>query len=529
MLLLGLATILVSAAPMRAAGAVSSSPGVWADEADTNSVKSGGARAVRLSSVEGPVQVVLDGKVIADAATANLPLFEGTQILTGNEGRVEIQFEDGSLARVSPNSTLTLTVLQQDGASTRTEIVLNGGLAYFELQPSSEEHKMRVNYDRSWFEPSSFSVVRVAEDTPPGELAVFSGDVHLERGSSLQLDLHGGQSLSFNANDDGQYNLSETIQPDSWDTWNADRDQFLTAEAASKTAASNNSGINPGMGLSDLDANGNWYNVPGQGYIWSPYDAQNASFDPYGYGRWVYYPRYGYVWVSGYAWGYAPYECGLWNYYDSFGWGWAPGGCSPWWGGYGGYGGYGGGWGYNIGNYPRGYRPPHRPIPGPIHPHPISPAGHLRQAGLPTVPVDRRPTAGSHTMVAARGAGPVIIAGHPVEPLRPVTPRGAYEHGSNSFVSGEGSARAGYHPAPSHLGYVAAPSQPGFSGLGRPSGQPASGRSQSTYQSSGGSRQSAPSGYSGGHVASAPSAPSGGGGHVGGGGGSAPSGGSSHR
>jgi hypothetical protein len=75
----------------------------------------------------------------------------------------------------------------------------------------------------------------------------------------------------------------------------------------------------PSPAWNDLDANGNWYDVPGQGYIWSPYQASSPGWDPYGCGHFVYTPRYGYIWVSCENWGYLPYSCGMWNYYDSFG------------------------------------------------------------------------------------------------------------------------------------------------------------------------------------------------------------------
>ncbi len=55
---------------------------------------------MRLSSVDGQVQVAQGGDVLADHALVNTPLFEGTQISTGDDGRAEIQFEDGSVARI---------------------------------------------------------------------------------------------------------------------------------------------------------------------------------------------------------------------------------------------------------------------------------------------------------------------------------------------------------------------------------------------------------------------------------------------
>jgi len=410
------------------------------------------------------VQVIQDGQVIANPALANLPMFEGTQVVTGNEGRAEVQLDDGgSIARLSPNTTLTFTVLQQQGSRVRTEVVVNGGLAYFEMKPSNSERSLKVNYGTTAFSATSFSVVRVNLDSAPGGLAVFSGNVHVEGAGGQQADIHGGESLVLNGG--GGYDISETIEQDSWDSWNADRDQALNAEFSERTQASTGVNDYQSAGMSDLDANGNWYDVPGQGYVWSPYDAQayGASWDPYGFGNWVFYPRFGYVWVSGYNWGYAPYQCGYWNFYSGFGWGWAPGfGCSPWWGG-GGY--YGGGY-YNIATFPRGYRPPRRPLPGP-HPVPHNPGdggvragfhnsnGTIRRTGYDPVPVDRR-LAGT---TSPPGTGrplpqPVTIAGHTVEPLRPVAPRAGYERSTTTFVNRNGNVPSpsqgyygGSHPA----------------------------------------------------------------------------------
>ena len=502
--------------------------------------------AVRLSSVDGQVRVVQDGQIIADPATANLPLFEGTQVVTGDDGRAEIQLEDGSIARLSPNTTLTLSVLRKEGNGAKTEVVLNQGLAYFEMQPSNSEHGLRVNYGSTSFAATSFSVVRIRMDVQPGDLAVFSGNVHLDRGDSLQLDIHGGESLGLDNGDLSKYSLNETIDKDSWDSWNADRDQALNQLSAEKTPASSGVNMADNVGMNDLDANGSWYNVPGQGYIWSPYDAQaqGASWDPYGYGSWVLYPRYGYVWNSGYEWGYAPYQCGLWNYYDTIGWGWLPGeGCNPWW--------QNGNWGYGLGRYPNGYRPPRRPI-RPVGPQPGRPrpavTGRPLVAGS-VIPVDRRPSSGAVLAVTTHPRQPVTINGHTVEPISPISPRPIYARqggggvrSGNGFVGGGstggfGGVYAGSHPVTSGAHPVYSPVYPGgsstrpsagfhpsggsFSGGSRPSGGTFSG---------GGARPSGGGGASGGgHVASSGGGGGGGGHASSGGGGGGGGGGGSHK
>jgi hypothetical protein len=473
-------------------------------------------RALRLTGVDGQVQVIQDGQVIADPAPNNLPIFEGTQIVTRNDGRAEVQLEDGSVARLSPNSTLTFTVLQRQGTNTRTEMVLNRGLGYFELEPSTADHELRVSYGSSSFTADSFAVIRVNEDVAPGELAVLSGSIELVRGSALELALHGGETLTLDPADESKYNLSEGVEPDSWDNWNADRDQLLTTEAAEKTAAGGQFGNGQSAGMGDLDAYGNWYNVPGQGYVWSPFEAESGgdSWDPYGYGNWVDYPGSGYLWVSGYDWGFAPYQCGLWNYYDDFGWGWAPGiGCNPWYG-------MGGGWFFNIGTFPRGYRPPRRPLPSPVKPRPIG--GPLRASSI--IPVDRRSTGRpvDGGVDGGRISHPVTIAGHIVEPLKPLAPRPAYDrNGSMAYSramgahtgSGYGTEGGPYtgvrSGAASHLAYP--PPSPGVNHAQSHAYMP------SSHPSGGGA-----GGGGGGH-ASAP-APSGG--HSGGGGGG---GGGTHK
>ena len=106
--LLGLAAL--------ALGAVLLAPVLWSEDAAQP------ARAVRLSSVDGQVQVAQGNQVLADQAVANTPLFEGTLLTTADDGRAEIQFEDGSVARISPNSSLALTVLRGQGGSSDAEI-----------------------------------------------------------------------------------------------------------------------------------------------------------------------------------------------------------------------------------------------------------------------------------------------------------------------------------------------------------------------------------------------------------------------
>lgn len=379
--------------------------------------------AARLSSVEGQVRLTQEGQVIAESAPANAPLFAGTRIETGEDGKAEIQFDDGSIARVSPNSALVLQSLGGDG-SPSTDLVLDNGLAYFELQGNIQDGQTRVLFGDSVATASGFSVLRVRMDTPPGELAVFTGNAHLERPNGMSVDIRGGESLILDASDPNHYNLADSIEPDSWDTWNSDRDEALTAAASDRTEASTEyvNSENPNASWNDLDANGNWYDVPGQGYIWSPFIAASVSWDPYSCGHWMWTRQFGYVWVSCESWGYLPYSCGSWNYYNGFGWGWAPGmgGCTPWWrrGSYA---------GWNVVNPPSWYHPIPRPILR-------SPRG---KKPIPIIPIHRNPEGGPGDLPQRGRNNPVVIAGREIEPMRRLPMQQSYVRSASGFV---------YHP-----------------------------------------------------------------------------------
>jgi FecR protein len=416
------------------------------------------SRAVRLSSVEGQVRISQSGQSVTDQAVANTPLFNGFGIQTGDDGRAELQFPSGTIGRVPPDSSVSL-----DGmANGPGDMILDHGMGYFELRGAE-----RVRFGDYTATAAGAALLRVKLDEAPGELAVFSGNVHLEGQDGINADLHGGQSVRL-APKESMLNVADAIDPDSWDAWNSDRDQVLTAAANSATSATREmpDSANPAWG--DLNQNGNWYNVPDEGYVWSPYDASNSSWDPYGNGYWMDSPGYGYTWISGYSWGYLPYQCGLWNWYGGFGWGWAPGSCTPWWGG-------GGIWIVNVGHFPTGWHPPLRPIP---HPHgpPGSPrpGGGVRAVGpQPVITVHRQGPPVETGLPLRDRHTPVAIAGATVEPMRPVAVRPVYNHlparspmqfnGTSSGGIGTGTAipgtvnRPGFTPVPVNPVYNTGP------------------------------------------------------------------------
>ena len=374
-------------------------------------------RSARLSYLQGSVTVVRTDNSGSDTAQLNMPLTEGRRVMTGDDGQAEVEFEDGSLVRLTPNTSLNLDHLSvESGGNFQTQLSLGHGLVYAELRAASK-YQYQLNVDGALVSPVENATIRINLDEPPAVISILMGRAHVENAGSqdsagYRTDVRGGETLTADPFDTSRYFLSQQIAPDSWDNWNEERDQAAADEAARQTAARDNLEGDHGYGWSDLDANGSWYNVPGQGPIWQPEAAMDANFDPYGYGSWVWYPGSGYVWASGYSWGWTPFRCGNWSFWNGFGWGWAPAGnCGL-------------GWGFGSGIFVINIvRPPaiyHYPsVPVPVHrPGVTHPIIVVHPGGGPNTP---------NTPIA----GPRTIAGHTVQPLQPVV---------NTYTSRGGSA-----------------------------------------------------------------------------------------
>src|SRR5438270_13901764 len=63
-------------------------------------------RIVRLSYIEGGVQISHGDGGAYEKAIVNLPITEGSKLKTSDDGRAEVEFEDGSTLRIVPDSVI---------------------------------------------------------------------------------------------------------------------------------------------------------------------------------------------------------------------------------------------------------------------------------------------------------------------------------------------------------------------------------------------------------------------------------------
>jgi hypothetical protein len=359
-------------------------------------------RAARLTYVYGTVTVTQPGQAEPVPAQVNLPLLSGVLLTTADDGQAEVEFEDGSVVRITPNSALDLERLTADpDVVADSQLRLIHGVAFLELRATISYHYVfKVGEDE--LRPSENSTVRVDFDAPPPVFSVLAGSVRIDGPEGMQADVRTGENLRPDADDPGEYQRNLGIVEDSWNQWNSDMDDTAAQQAESSTNVRNDYAGKQGYGWSDLDANGTWYDTA-DGPVWQPYAADDAGFDPYGNGAWVGYASVGYVWASAYPWGWTPYRCGHWSFYHGFGWGWSPAaGCGSL------------GWRFqlggrpvNIARTPESYRPIRVPSPG----HGVQ-RPWIRVGSTNTI-VAAAPRHDDHR-------GPRQIAGLPAKPIDPV-------------------------------------------------------------------------------------------------------------
>ena len=355
------------------------------------------ARVVRLSYVRGPVMVKRPGSAEEEPAMVNVPIQEGFELSTSAGSYAEVEFENGSTARIGESSKLLFNQLALDADGNKLNgVTFEQGYATFHFLP---EHNFPPSANRDGtihFQPPYGDVYRVkvgdATVTANGKcefrtdqeqdrvrVEVFNGSVNVAT-STLSSKLGEGKVLEHNSGGtELAFNTRNGIVKDAWDRWTEARDK--QEQLTEKDEPIHPTG--PRYGWSDLNTYGEWIALPDGRLGWSPY--AQAGWSPYTYGQWGWYPGLGLTWNSAEPWGWLPYHCGLWDYDASFGWYWMDPmfGCGLWGGSlvnwYAGPGWVG--WAPKVGP---GHRRPGPPGGG-GHPRPVPVQGNSPR-GIVTVP-----------------------------------------------------------------------------------------------------------------------------------------------
>ena len=275
------------------------------------------ARIVRLSDVQGSVQIDKNTGMGFENAFLNLPITQGAQVRTHDRGRAEIEFEDGSTLRLTPNTTIEFNTLGLSDSGKRISVInLVEGMAYVNwLGRSGDE--FRLNFSREKISLDHAAHFRVQTSPEASKMAVFKGDVDVE-GPAGKVIVEKKKMATFDGSDNDKYTLAKNVEEAPLDSWDKE------ASTYHEQYAKNNSSPY-GYGVSDLNYYGAYSNVPGFGMMWQPYFT-GVGWDPFMNGAWSWYPGSGYMFASAYPWGWMPYHYGNWMFLPGMGWMWQPGG-----------------------------------------------------------------------------------------------------------------------------------------------------------------------------------------------------------
>ena len=294
------------------------------------------ARIVRLSEVQGTVQIDRTTGDGFDKAFINLPVIGGSRLKTGKDGRAEVEFEDGSALRLAPDSEVDFTRLALgDDGQKLSAVQLVSGTVYANFHPKKSANKagdqFTLNFAHESVTVAGAAHFRVELDgTSKATLAVFKGKVSATSPSGrIEVAEKHSATVGLTNNDPAgkdTFVIAKNYEAEPSDSW--DRQQ---TDYHDRYASAGGSGISSpyGYGMSDLNYYGSFMTVAGYGNVWRPYFI-DAAWGPFQDGGWVYYSGAGYMWVSSYPWGWMPYRYGNWAFVPGFGWVWQPGYWNTW-------------------------------------------------------------------------------------------------------------------------------------------------------------------------------------------------------
>jgi uncharacterized membrane protein YgcG len=293
-----------------------------------------GVRVVRLSLALGDVQIDRNSGDGWEQAINNMPVIGGARIYAAEEARAELEFEDGSSLRLVGPGQISLIELSSapDGAPS-TVIQVASGVAYINarVQPGTGFRILAPTGES--FAITAPSHLRFKVDEQVASLSVFQGEAKALSGVGTPV-VHAGQSYNYILGQPESSVRADTVQPQSGDSWDRQRDSYNDQYEAAGAANSGSDDPNA-PGVADLGAYGSYQDLPGYGVAWQP-SGVDDNWDPFANGAWCDYPDLGWTFVSGYPWGWAPYYYGDWFYVGGRGWWWRPGR----WGGRGHTGGF---------------------------------------------------------------------------------------------------------------------------------------------------------------------------------------------
>jgi len=242
--------------------------------------------------------------------------------LSSVEGQVQMDRVTGQGLRLAEDSEVKFSQLAMNDAGAKVnQIEVLKGIVYLDAASKGEDG-FRITVGKSSLRVQRDTLMRIDATSGPVQVAVFKGDVQLEN-QARPVVVQKRETLTIDPANAPGYTIAKGIETVQFDPWNKER------EAYSNTYAQNAgyNGPNHAFGLQDLNYYGDYTYASGYGYVWQPFGFANSmlGWNPYSNGAWMFYPGVGYSWASAYPWGWLPFHYGSWAFIKGTGWAWLPG------------------------------------------------------------------------------------------------------------------------------------------------------------------------------------------------------------
>ena len=240
----------------------------------TNENENGTPQIVRVSYVQGEVKLspgVRGMPVLGKdwiAADVNAPIEQGTTLATEN-GRAEVEFENGSVAYLAEHSVLQFDQLTGDSQKTSTAVALLTGRATF-AQESNGRDEITIHAGKVTFRTTQAVTMRVESALDGTIFRMAAGSMELtQKVTGSQFPLRAGEAVQYLGGVLSRV-VSPTDDPDqkAWDHWVSEE---KTARKADIEKGLKESGLAaPIPGLVDLVRQGTFTECPPYGMCWEP-------------------------------------------------------------------------------------------------------------------------------------------------------------------------------------------------------------------------------------------------------------------
>jgi len=279
-------------------------------------------RMVRLSQVDGTVQIDRNSGNGFEKALPNMPVTQGVRLQTGSNGRAEVELEDGTTIRLAPDTALSFPELVLRDSGTRASTAqLTLGTAYFNVIHKNKQ-ELRVDFAHQSISTDREVRFRISVDLAQAKVAVFKGELKVLTPVETAT-VKKEETATFDLVDEKLLATAKGIDTLSTDNWDAERSEYQKQYGRSVYGGTPY-GVSP-----DLAYYGQYSYVPGFGVLWQPFGI-GGMWNPFMNGGWVWDASIGYTWMSLDPWGWIPYHYGNWTYVNGYGWGWAATGPRVW-------------------------------------------------------------------------------------------------------------------------------------------------------------------------------------------------------